>query len=401
MIKLFGKKSKAVDEVDNRSIIDQAMDFFRGSPSSSGVAVTAKSAMGVPAINRGVHLICDMLSTLPLQVYTKNGRNIDKAVNHPQYLQFRYSMGGSMLTPQYLAFQERNIILYGNAFALKQQTSDRIIKRYIPIHPDNVVVDIKSGKKAFIVTDANGKKATYSDSSMAHYFNHSSDGVSGEGILTQLRDAIGLQISADQHLGGFFKNGAKATGYLSNEGKLSPEKVAVMRENWTKVVTGENKYGTPILDDKWQWNAMTVPNSEAQFAELKGFLVNEVARMLNIPSILLYHADTASTFASSKELVQAFLKFSLDPVLVRWENWLNMDLSGSVALGGKNYVKFSRAGIERMDLQTRTEAYSKMIAMRAMNPNEVRGLEEMNPYDGGDDFINPAISTTGGENNAK
>jgi hypothetical protein len=41
---------------------------------------------------------------------------------------------------------------------------------------------------------------------------------------------------------------------------------------------------------------------------------------------------------------------------------------------------------------TRFNAYSLAIQNRIMNPNEVRQLESMNPYEGGDNYENPNIT---------
>ena len=37
----------------------------------------------------------------------------------------------------------------------------------------------------------------------------------------------------------------------------------------------------------------------------------------------------------------------------------------------------------------RAEYYTKMYNIGAINPNEIRDLEEMNPYDGGDEYRVP------------
>ena len=53
----------------------------------------------------------------------------------------------------------------------------------------------------------------------------------------------------------------------------------------------------------------------------------------------------------------------------------------------KNYfAKFSTGGLLRGDTAARTAYYSGMVNIEAMNPNEVRELEDMNPYEGGDEY---------------
>ena len=64
---------------------------------------------------------------------------------------------------------------------------------------------------------------------------------------------------------------------------------------------------------------------------------------------------------------------------------------------GEVYFKFNAAALYRTDLRTTMESFSKAIASRIMNPNECRAKLDLNPYVGGDEFINPAISEATGE----
>ena len=44
------------------------------------------------------------------------------------------------------------------------------------------------------------------------------------------------------------------------------------------------------------------------------------------------------------------------------------------------------AGLLRGDMKAHVEYFRGMSALGAMNPNEIRLLEDMNPYDGGDAY---------------
>ena len=64
---------------------------------------------------------------------------------------------------------------------------------------------------------------------------------------------------------------------------------------------------------------------------------------------------------------------------------------------GRIYFKFNSGALLRTDLTTTMESFSKAIQNRIMNPNEVRAKLDLNPYEGGDLFINPAIQQATGE----
>lgn len=64
---------------------------------------------------------------------------------------------------------------------------------------------------------------------------------------------------------------------------------------------------------------------------------------------------------------------------------------------GRIYFKFNTAAILRTDLKSTIDAFSIAISSRIMNPNECRAKLDLNPYDGGDQFINPNIQQATGE----
>ena len=55
------------------------------------------------------------------------------------------------------------------------------------------------------------------------------------------------------------------------------------------------------------------------------------------------------------------------------------------------------AALLAMTAQARAEFYSKMYGIGAINPNEIREFEDMNPYDGGEksrvplNMVDPAV----------
>jgi phage portal protein BeeE len=52
-------------------------------------------------------------------------------------------------------------------------------------------------------------------------------------------------------------------------------------------------------------------------------------------------------------------------------------------------IEFDVNSLLQADYAARTEGYSKLIASRILNPNEVRAMENRPPYEGGDEFSNP------------
>ncbi|MFN7318473.1 MAG: phage portal protein, partial [bacterium] len=84
---------------------------------------------------------------------------------------------------------------------------------------------------------------------------------------------------------------------------------------------------------------------------------------------------------------------ALDRWLVKFEEQCDMKLlTQSQKIRRSHFHKFNRASIHRTDLQTTTSSLALLVTHRIMSPNEARAKLDLNPYEGGDEFANPAIT---------
>jgi len=396
-VKIFDWFKKRAPENKITHPADLAAFLIYGSRETlTGIDVTPEKAMTVPAIKQGVNLLSNMVGMLPLMLYRRVENGKEKAKNHRQYNFIRHKPNETNSALEYRTIQTQHLLLRGNAFAWKQRTRG-YLQRLKIIHPDRMTVEADRERVVYKVRHDDGIEREYDSTFIWHMRVNSDDGITGKGIVDLAPESIAMCIAAEKHGAMLFGNGAKPGGILSTENKLTQEQIQRIQESWQAAFGGDNKYSTAVLDGGMKWAQTGMDNEKAQYLEVRSFQVAEVARLLGIPPILLYHSDTTSTFASSKELVQAFLKFTLDPWLVLWETEYNQKVL-SQEQNGKYFVEFIREGIEKMDLQSRVDAYQKMIQARIMNPNEARERENMNPYPEGDEFLNPAI-TPGGQDN--
>lgn len=63
-------------------------------------------------------------------------------------------------------------------------------------------------------------------------------------------------------------------------------------------------------------------------------------------------------------------------------------------------IRFDRDDLTRADLATRATTIHSLISSRTINPNEGRQWLGLPPRVGGDEFLNPNISTVPAENPA-
>ena len=83
-----------------------------------------------------------------------------------------------------------------------------------------------------------------------------------------------------------------------------------------------------------------------------------------------------ATFSNIEHLSLEFVKYSLDPWLVRWEQSMERVLFNEDEKK-KYFIKFNVDGLLRGDYQSRMSGYSVGIQNGFLSPNDVRELENM------------------------
>jgi HK97 family phage portal protein len=125
-----------------------------------------------------------------------------------------------------------------------------------------------------------------------------------------------------------------------------------------------------------KYHPISIPPEQAQFLETRKFQIDEIARIFRVPPHMLADLERA-TFSNIEHLSLEFVKFSLDPWVVRWEQSLMQALvlpSERAAIS----IRFNLDGLLRGDYQSRMQGYSIGIQNGFYSVNDVRALEEMN-----------------------
>ena len=157
---------------------------------------------------------------------------------------------------------------------------------------------------------------------------------------------------------------------------------------------------TPLRWRCWEegmeFQQVGIPPEDAQFLETRKFQIAEIARIFNVPSHMINDLDRA-TFNNISELSIGFLRYTMTPWLVSWEQELNRKL-----FPGSNtyYVKFNVNGLLRGTQKDRADYYKTAIEYGWMSRNEVRELEDLNRVDGLDEYLQPLNMGSGEGDNS-
>lgn len=131
-----------------------------------------------------------------------------------------------------------------------------------------------------------------------------------------------------------------------------------------------------MLEEGLKFHQMSIPPEQAQFLETRKFQINEIARIFRVPPHMVGDLEKSS-FSNIEQQSLEFVKYTLDPWVVRWEQSLMQSLllpSEKATVS----IRFNLDGLLRGDYQSRMQGYSVGIQNGFFSVNDVRSLEDMN-----------------------
>ena len=375
---LFRSRDKPVKDRTSGS----AYTFFMGG-STAGKNVNERSAMQMTAVYACVRILSEAIAGLPLHMYRyKDEGGKEKATGHTLYHLLHDEPNPEMTSFVFRETLMTHLLLWGNAYAqIIRNGKGEVIALY-PLMPNRMEVNRDSNGMLYYVyqktsDDAptmEGSSVILSPSEVLHVPGLGFDGLVGYSPIAMAKNAIGLSMAAEEYGAKFYANGAAPSGVLEHPGVLKdPAKV---RDSWNAAFGGSsNSHKVAVLEEGLKYTPISISPNEAQFLETRKFQIDEIARIFRVPPHMVGDLEKSS-FSNIEQQSLEFVKYTLDPWVVRWEQSLSRALLSETEK--KSYFfKFNLEGLLRGDYQSRMQGYSIGIQNGFMCPNDVRELENL------------------------
>ena len=391
---LFSNIFKARDKPQNRTAGSNYSFFFGGS--TSGKPVNEHTAMQMTAVYSCVRILAEAVAGLPLHLYkyTDSGGK-EKALSHPLYFLLHDEPNPEMSSFVFRETMMTHLLLWGNAYAqIIRNGKGEVIALY-PLMPNRMYVDRdSSGNLYYSYTrysdDAptmNGVAVTLRPSDVLHIPGLGFDGLVGYSPIAMAKNAIGMAIACEEYGAKFFANGAAPGGVLEHPGTIKdPQKV---RESWNVAYQGSsNSHRVAVLEEGMKYQPIGISPEQAQFLETRKFQINEIARIFRVPPHMVGDLEKSS-FSNIEQQSLEFVKYTLDPWVIRWEQAISRALLRSDEK--KQYFsKFNVDGLLRGHYVSRMSGYATARQNGWMSANDIRELENLDripPELGGDLYL--------------
>lgn len=380
---LFGFGQARDKPVDKAA--DAGYSFLFGR-TTSGRPVNERTAMQTTAVYACVRILAEAVASLPLHVYEYQDDGGKKLVHdHPLYYLLHDEPNPEMTSFVFRETLMSHLLIWGNAYAqIIRDGAGRVLGLY-PLLPDKMEVQRDDKGNIYYVYSRNSdENPTFKEygniilkaEDVLHIPGLGFDGLIGYSPIAMAKNAVGMTLACEEYGASFFANGANPGGVLEHPGVLKdPSKV---RESWNSVYRGvSNAHKIAVLEEGMKYQQIGIPPEEAQFLETRKFQINEIARLYRIPPHMVGDLDKSS-FSNIEQQSLEFVKYTLDPWVIRWEQSLQRSLL-LPGEKGKYFIKLNVDGLLRGDYQSRMNGYAVGRQNGWFSANDIREMENMNP----------------------
>ena len=391
---IFSGLFKSRDKPQDRTA-GSSYTFFMGG-TTSGKTVTERTAMQMTAVYSCVRILAEAVAGLPLHLYkyTQNGGK-EKAIDHPLYRLLHDEPNPEMSSFVFRETLMTHLLLWGNAYAQVIRNGKNEVIALYPLMPNKMSVDRDSNGQLYYSYYRGADEAIrdtqntviLKPSDVLHIPGLGFDGLVGYSPIAMAKNAIGMAIACEECGAKFFAIGAAPSGVLEHPGTIKdPSRV---RDAWQSQFGGSSNSGkVAVLEEGRKYTPISISPEQAQFLETRKFQINEIARIFRVPPHMVGDLEKSS-FSNIEQQSLEFVKYTLDPWVIRWEQSIQRALL-SHDEKAVYFAKFNLEGLLRGDYQSRMNGYAIGRQNGWMSANDIRELENLDRIpaeEGGDLYL--------------
>lgn len=371
------------------------VDYLGGGKTIAGERINNNSAMQLAAVYACIRVISEDIAKLPLMVYREDDRGArSKMKAHPIYRLLHDQPNPDMTALSFREALTAHCLSWGNGYAEIITNTRGGVEELRILRPDRVSI-LRDGKSyLYMVTNDNGQATYIRPQYMLHLKGLGYDGIVGYNVIHYARESMGHAMAMDTYGSAYFGNGATPGGMLIHPNRLSPQARKNLENFHNKSHGGASRANkTAIYEEGLEYIKIGVPPNESQFVESRQFSIPEICRWFRLPPHKI--ADlTRATYSNIEQQSLDYVTDTLTGWLKRWEQEIWRKLFTDSEKNDGYYAEHIVEGLLRGDIQTRYRSYAVGRQWGFLSVNEIRQKENLNPIDGGDQYLVPVNMTT-------
>jgi HK97 family phage portal protein len=368
-------------------------------------AVTPETVIQIPEVYDCLTVLSQSIAQLPFFVYEAGADDSRRRLgDHPVTRLLGEQANISQETTAYelRAQMTWDAALHRNAYAeIRKAPRGPLPFELVRFDPREVAVKVNPnnrGQWLYVVRDgANTRRVLPEEMLHLRVTPLMPDNLCGRSMLVDGYRAFSRALEMEDFTYRFFQNDATPGGVVEYAAKVKTiEDAEKLREKYQRLFGGRNRGKIAVIDDGGKFTPVVTDNKSAQFIETYKEVALQIARLWRMPPHKIGLLDKA-TFSNIEQQSLEFVTDTLMPWIVMWEQAIKRDLLTEKTL----YAHHNVAGLLRGDLKSRYESYAQARNWGWLSVNDIRRLENLNPVDDGDIYLEPMNMVPAGTDRAQ
>lgn len=335
--------------------------------------ITKEKALEIPTIQACINLIAGTISSLPINLYRKDGEgNVEEVKDRRTFL-LNNDTGDTLTATQFWrAILEDYYLGKGGYAFINWQGLDVWSIHYV----DEADVFIQK-KTDPIFKDYNilvqGQK--YKPYQFFKILRKTKDGMKSRSITEDNPLIIGVTHSELVYEENLVRKGGNKRGFLKSPRKLTQEAINKLKEAFRRLYNNSEE-NVVVLNEGMEFQEASNTSVEMQLNENKKDNAIEICKLFGIPPVMINGSNTSSGSLSEKD-VDNFIR-TCTMVMNDIECSLDRDLLLE-SEKGLFYWAFDTRELTRGNIRERYEAYKIGLEKNFLQIDEVREKEDLEP----------------------
>ncbi|WP_434797586.1 phage portal protein [Terrisporobacter vanillatitrophus] len=370
------------DRRKNRRNIESAVEGNYSSIFTSrgnSITVSENNITEIPSVKNALDLITGAVSNLPIYLYKENeDGSIERQREDYREKLLNEECNNMECSSNLKRNMTKDMLLHGISYSVQDKEYGDILGLY-RIEPKQVQLNKLIDKKGFIkdLTVNYTLNGVYVEDLEIEDFliipYNSKDGLRGKGILSTNQDILGLMLSEIIYQNNVVSGGALPLGLLETDGKLSEITAKRLRESWENVYGGlKNSGKTVILEEGLKYKSLSLTPNDLGLLDSRKTHTELCEEIFNLPKGMLSNSTAIQN--------EAFLKFTLNPILSSIESALNKTLLLEEEKEEGYYFRFDVSELLKASFKEQVETISTATKNGLFTINEGRALLDMKPF---------------------
>lgn len=350
-----------------------------GSLRSSGFCYQNGTLASNETIFSAISMLSNAIASAPITL-RRDYKRVTPGEHKAAWL-LEFGPNPCMSTFQFIRTLETLRDATGAGYALKELDAAGCVAALWPMASEYVtpMIERESRDIYYRVRDTLGDGEVYLHNSMVIAVMHiSADGVNPLNPISVLQSSLDYDREVKEFSINQMENGLHTKFVIEFPNPMSVEQF----QEYDKYIRAFKKSGVLYMDNGKKIEQLSNEIIDPRVFEVENITIARVARVFNIPLDKFLPGKTSYSSAEQSDL--NYLRDTILPMARMYEQEFSKKLLTEQERAQGMQIKFSLNGFARADMKTRADFYLKGVRTGWFSINDVRGLEDMEPIEGGD-----------------